>query len=373
MSNPLLIVKVGSLAVTHAEGGAAIDKIKNLAHDLAQLKRQGFQVILVSSGAINTGRSLISFDKLPTAQQISAIARDQALSALGQPALMKVYLDIFSEQKIITAQVLVTHEDFKNRERNFNIRNTLTALLHAGALPIINENDTVSFSEITVGDNDQLAGMVAQVMQADRLVLLTEADGLYTGNPQDPKSEKLTVVAYDADLSFIQFATKTHVGRGGMKTKIEAIRKLSPLGTDVYLASYDHVNPVSRALSGKAGTWFQAAPLMKKNKKSWLTTAIQPNCAVVIDEGAFKALSRGASLLPVGIRKVIGNFKRGDVVSIQYQRKAIACGRIEYGARELNLLKGLASDLWDEAVTKKVIVTSEVAVHRDNLFIKATA
>lgn len=372
MSNQLLIIKVGSLAVTHAGGGAALEKIKNLALDLARLKRQGFQIILVSSGAINTGRSLVSFDQLPESHQISSIARDQALSALGQPALMKVYLDVFAQEKISVAQVLVTHEDFKNRERNFNIRNTLAALLYAGALPIINENDTVSFSEITVGDNDQLAGMVAQVMQADRLVLLTEADGLYTGHPQDPKSEKISVVTYDADLSHIEFAAKTNVGRGGMKTKIEAIRKLSPLGTDVYLASYDYKDPVSRALSGKVGTWFQAAPQMKKNKKAWLSTAIQPNSAVVIDEGAFKALLRGASLLPVGIRKIIGNFKRGDVVAIQYQRKTVACGRVDYSARDLNFLKGLASDLWDEKINKKVVLTSEVAVHRDNLFIKAS-
>jgi glutamate 5-kinase len=247
----------------------------------------------------------------------------------------------------------------------------LLTLLHAGAVPVVNENDTVSFKEITVGDNDQLAAMVAQAIDADRLVLLTEADGLYSGHPEDPKSKKLDVVEFNQDLSFIHFGSKTSVGRGGMRTKVEAIKKLTPLGVDVFLASFQFDKPISRALSGQGGTCFKGSQTAKvKSKKAWLATVAKPHCQLVVDEGAKKALIKGASLLPVGIKKVIGNFKRGDVVAIKFQRETMGFGSVEYSSGDLNKIKGVKSN---ELSRILVEVIADEAILRDNLFISRKA
>jgi glutamate 5-kinase len=364
----ILVIKIGSLGVSESQGGYSLEKIKNLIGDLVSLREQGHKVVLVSSGAINSGKKLLPAIYEKTHETKHSIAVQQALSALGQPYLMKAYQDILSPHNIVPAQILVTHEDFRHRERHFNIRNTLLTLLHAGALPIVNENDTVSFKEITVGDNDQLAAMIAQTIDADKLVLLTDADGLYDGHPEDPKSKKLDVVEYDQDLSFIHFSAKTTVGRGGMKTKVEAIRKLTPLGMDVLLGSFKFEKPVTRVLEGLGGTCFKGSPQAKtRHKKAWLATTAKTQCFLVVDDGAKNALLKGASLLPVGIKKILGTFKRGDVVAIKHQRETIAFGSVEYSSQELEKIKGIKSA---ELSLKLSEVVADEAVHRDNLFLK---
>ena len=360
-----VVIKVGSLAVTEENGGVSPKKIKNLITDLHDLKKSGFQPILISSGAINSARGLI---KKPDEKKMM-IAFQQASAAVGQPLLMKAYIDALSEFNWPCAQILVTHEDFKEKKRFLNIRNTINHLLENGILPIVNENDTVSFEEITVGDNDQLAVMMTEASDAEKLILLSEADGLFDKNPKEVGAIRFEEIDFRDDFKNVKIAAKTSVGRGGMDTKLKAVRKLTPLGVDVILGSFMHDKAVSRLLLHKCGTNFKGNPIREKSRrKSWLSTLVKNDCYVVVDEGATAAiLDSHNSLLPVGIKKVCGKFKRGDVIQIRHKSKVLAVGLTEYDDKELNLIKGKKSveinDLLD-------YVHSKVAIHKDNLLLK---
>lgn len=360
-----IVVKVGSLAVTNETGGVNSQKIKNLISDLYQLKEQGYLPILISSGAINTGRSHI---KKPDEKKMM-ISYQQSCAAVGQPILMKAYIDILEEFNWPSAQILVTHEDFKERKRFLNIRNTINRLLENGILPIVNENDTVSFEEITVGDNDQLAVMMAEASDAEKLILLSEADGLFDKNPKEPDAKRFEEIDFRDDFSTVKIATKTSVGRGGMDTKLKAVRKLTPLGVDVILGTFLAENAITRLLLKKCGTNFKGNPIRQKSRrKSWLSTVVKNDCYVVIDEGASLALmEKDTSLLPVGIKKIQGKFKRGDVIQIRHRNKILAVGLTEYDFKELELIKGKKSQEINELLD---YVHSKVAIHKDNLLLK---
>ena len=328
-----IVVKIGSLGVTFKEGGINQRQLALLISDIESLIIEGHQVVLVSSGAINTGKAYLT---APHDKQMK-LAWQQACAAIGMPQLMEAYQR--GLKKTTSAQVLVTHDDFKNRNRFLNIRNTLFTLLHERHLPIINENDTVSTQEISVGDNDQLAAMVAEAIEADHLILLTEADGLYDKDPNDPSAKHFKTIDFHEDFKEIKFAAKTSVGRGGMLTKLQAVRRLTPIGLDVVIASFQFANPVSRALSG-GGSLFKGDIRHKAKKRmSWIASVAKVNCAIVVDEGAFKALQAGkASLLPIGIKKVTGLFKRGDVVTIKFKQKTVAMGIVEYDSKDVGLI-----------------------------------
>ncbi|MGZ3788208.1 MAG: glutamate 5-kinase [Bacteriovorax sp.] len=360
-----IVVKVGSLAVTDELGGVDPSKIKALTADLHELKSRGFLPILISSGAINSGRGLI---KRPDEKKMM-ISYQQALAAVGQPLLMKAYIDALAEFNWPCAQILVTHEDFKERKRFLNIRNTINRLLENGVLPIVNENDTVSFEEITVGDNDQLAVMVTEAADAEKLVLLSEADGLYDKNPKEPDALRFHEIDFRDDFKNVKIAAKTSVGRGGMDTKLKAVRKLTPLGVDVILGSYLHERAVSRLLCQKGGTNFKGNPIREKSRrKSWLSTLVKNDCFVVVDEGAATSLlDSHTSLLPVGIKKVQGKFKRGEVIQICHKSKVLAVGLSEFDSQELDLIKGKKSAELNELLE---YVHSKVAIHKDNLLLK---
>lgn len=360
-----IVVKFGSLAVTNEGGGVSVDKITSLMHDLHQLKKEGYLPILISSGAINTGRPLV---KKPEEKKMM-ISYQQACAAVGQPLLMKTYVDVLNKLNWPCAQVLVTHEDFKERKRFLNIRNTINRLLENGILPIVNENDTVSFEEITVGDNDQLAVMMAEASDAEKLILLSEADGLFNKNPKEPDAVLYKEVDYRDDFSGVKIAAKTSVGRGGMDTKLKAVRKLTPLGVDVILGSFLEKNAISRLISFGAGTTFKGNPVRQKSRrKSWLSTVVKNDCYVVIDEGATKAVLDGnTSLLPVGIKKVHGKFKRGDVIQIKHKNKILAVGMTEYDFKEIDLIKGKRSSEINSVIE---FAHSKVAIHKDNLLLK---
>lgn len=360
-----IVVKVGSLAVTDEKGGVNPQKIKNIIRDLHELKTHGYLPILISSGAINTGRSHI---KKPEEKKMM-ISYQQASAAVGQPILMKAYIDALEEFGWTCAQILVTHEDFKERKRFLNIRNTINRLLEDGILPIVNENDTVSFEEITVGDNDQLAVMMTEASDAEKLILLSEADGLYDKNPKEPDAKRFEEIDFRDDFSSVKIATKTSVGRGGMDTKLKAVRKLTPLGVDVILGTFLEANAVSRLLLHKGGTQFKGNPVRQKSRrKSWLSTVVKNDCYVVVDEGASNALlDSHTSLLPVGIKKVQGKFKRGDVIQIRHRNQVLAVGMTEYNHKELELIKGKKSLEINELLD---FVHSKVAVHKDNLLLK---
>lgn len=360
-----IVIKVGSLAVTDETGGVSILKIQALVKELLELKRQNYFPILVSSGAINSGRAYV---KRPEEKKMM-ISFQQAAAAIGQPLLMKAYVDALSPSNAHCAQILVTHEDFKERKRFLNIRNTINRLVENDIIPIVNENDTVSYEEITVGDNDQLAVMIAEATDAEKLILLTEADGLFNKNPKEHDAKRFDEIDFKDDFSGVKFAAKTTVGRGGMDTKLKAVRKLTPLGVDVIIGTFLIENPLTRLLEAKGGTLFKGNPdRQTSRRKSWLSTVVKNDSWVVVDEGCFKALSDGkTSLLPIGIKKVHGVFKRGDVIQIKHKNKTIAVGISEFDFKEMDLIKGKKSLEISNLIEN---APSKVAIHKDNLLIK---
>lgn len=361
-----IVIKVGSLAVTDEIGGVSNVKIQDLVQELINLKSKGYAPILVSSGAINSGRSFI---KRPEEKKMM-ISFQQAAAAVGQPLLLKAYMDALHHHGAHCAQILVTHEDFKVRKRFLNIRNTINRLLDNDVLPIVNENDTVSYDEITVGDNDQLAVMVTEATDAEKLVLLTEADGLFNKNPKDADAIRFDEVDFKDDFSGVKFAAKTSIGRGGMDTKLKAVRKLTPNGVDVIIGTFLISNPISRLLSGHGGTLFKGNPLKQTSKrKSWLSTLVKNECWLVVDEGCASALLKGnTSLLPIGIKKVHGVFKRGDVIQVKHKSKVIAIGISEFDTKEMELVKGKRSPEIESVMEH---APSKVAIHKDNLLLKS--
>lgn len=360
-----IVIKVGSLAVTDEFGGVSELKISQLIKEINTLKSQDFDIILVSSGAINSGKTFIS----PPEEKKMMISFQQACAAVGQPLLMKAYVDTLSRMGGRCAQILVTHEDFKERKRFLNIRNTINRLLENNILPIVNENDTVSYEEISVGDNDQLAVMITEATDAEKLILLTEADGLFNKNPKEVDAKKFDEVDFKEDFSEVKIAAKTSIGRGGMDTKLKAIRKLTPNGIDVLIGTFLTEFPIKRLLERKGGTLFKGNPEKQTSKrKSWLSSIVKNDAWLVVDEGCHEALkSATSSLLPVGIKKVHGQFKRGDVIQVKFKNKTIAVGISEFSDKEMELIKGKKS-----AEISLVIQNahSKVAIHKDNLLNK---
>ncbi|MFP5384618.1 MAG: glutamate 5-kinase [Bacteriovoracia bacterium] len=360
-----VVVKVGSLAVTDESGGVSPEKVKSLIKELELLKSRGLSPILVSSGAINSGKSFI---KKPEEKKMM-ISFQQAAAAIGQPLLMKAYLEALQSHGSQCAQILVTHEDFKERKRFLNIRNTINRLLENNILPIVNENDTVSFEEITVGDNDQLAVMITEATDAGKLILLTEADGLYNKNPKDPDAIRFEVIDFKDDFSGVKFAAKTSIGRGGMDTKLKAVRKLTPNGVDVIIGTFLTDSPLIRLLERKGGTLFKGNPEKQTSRrKSWLSTIVKNDAWVVVDEGCAGVMMKSTtSLLPIGIKKVHGVFKRGDVIQVKHKNKTIAVGISEFDYKEMDLIKGKKSAEISGLIENS---PSKVAIHKDNLLIK---
>lgn len=355
-----VVIKLGSLSVTQESGGACPQKITQIVRDLTHLKE--FPII-VSSGAINTGKNHLK--KLEDKKM--TIAYQQACAAVGQPLLMKTYQECFLSLGLKCAQILLTHEDFKNKERFLNMRNTINCLVENNIIPIINENDSISYKEITVGDNDQLAVMMTEAVGAEKLIILSEADGLYDKDPKDKDAIRYEKIDYDHDFRHIKFLGKSSVGRGGMKTKINAIKKLTPMGIDVFLGSYIFDNPILRVLEGNGGTLFKGKSVQKKSK-SWPSTLVKTECGIIVDEGCFNALLKtNSSILPVGIKKILGEFKRGDVIQVKYKNKIIALGIVEFNHKQLHLIKGKKTHELPLIINSP---PSKVVIHKDNLVLR---
>lgn len=335
----LVVVKVGSaLLVDGATGALRRDWLVSLCADVAALKEQGVKVVLVSSGSIALGRRLLKLAPGPL-----RLEESQAAAACGQVRLAEAYADIFAQSGIVAAQVLLTFGDTEERRRYLNARATLSTLVELGAVPVINENDTVATAEIKFGDNDRLGARVASMMGADKLVLLSDVDGLYTANPGiDPNATHIPeVTAITDQIAAMAGDSISGFGRGGMASKLIAARIAMGAGCDTVIAKGDSLNPLAAITAGARHTIFRASLTPAAARKRWIAGVLRPEGALVIDEGAVKALKDGKSLLPAGIRQIDGRFERGDALVVKdRQGREIARGLAAYNASDAELIAG---------------------------------
>ncbi|MGH8269712.1 MAG: glutamate 5-kinase, partial [Steroidobacteraceae bacterium] len=309
-----IVVKVGSALLTDAETGR-INRawLESLIEDLLWLRRRDSQVILVSSGAIALGRRQLGLAKGPL-----RLEESQAAAAVGQIRLAHAYKELLESRDVTVAQVLLTLEDSERRHRYLNARATLETLLSLGALPVINENDTVATAEIRYGDNDRLAARVAQMAAADCLVLLSDVDGLYTADPNRDSAAAFIgeVLKITPEIEAMAGRSASEVGSGGMATKILAARIAVSAGCHMCIAAGRHRHPVRRIEEGARCTWFVPSATPVAARKQWIAGTLRPAGAVTIDPGAMRALLDGRSLLPAGVIGARGRFERGDTVSV---------------------------------------------------------
>jgi len=360
-----LVVKVGSALVTNNGEGLDTAAIREWARQIAELREQGREVVLVSSGAIACGMQRLGWEKRP-----SAVHDLQACAAVGQMGLVQVYESAFSAYGLRTAQVLLTHEDLADRKRYLNARSTLTTLLSLGVVPIINENDTVITDEIKFGDNDTLGALVANLVEADCLVILTDQQGLYTADPRkDPQATLISEArAGDPALEAMAGGAGTRIGTGGMITKVIAAKRAANSGAHTVIASGRERDVMPRLARGESiGTLLVSEMQMLNARKQWLADHLQLNGRLVLDEGAVKALDEGKSLLPIGVVEVQGEFERGAaVVCVSADGREVARGLINYGSSDARRIARHASCDIEEILG---YLDEPEMIHRDNMVV----
>jgi glutamate 5-kinase len=337
-----LVVKVGTSTLTHPNGRINFNQMDHIARQITDIKNQGYEVTLVSSGAIGSGMGKMGFTRKP-----KGIPQRQAMAAVGQGVLMHMYEKFFGEYSQIVAQVLLTRDDITTRERYLNARHTLTALHQYGVIPIINENDTIAFDEIKFGDNDTLAALTATLIDADLLILLSDIDGLYRANPQEyPAAEFVETVAQITDET-VNMAGKpgSSLGSGGMVTKIEAAKIVTSNGIPMILANGAQKEVLMDIVAGKKiGTLFLPKEQRIAARKGWIGFASQIQGTVTVDEGAEKAIRIGGkSLLPSGVVSVDGHFEKGSVIGIIGSSGEFARGISNYRSKDIEIIKGCQS------------------------------
>jgi glutamate 5-kinase len=337
-----IVVKVGSSLLVDAAGGRLHQEwLEALAEDIAALHREGRDIIVVSSGAIALGRSVL---KLP--RGALKLEDSQAAAAVGQIALARVWAEVLGRHDITAGQVLVTLGDTEERRRYLNARSTIAKLLEWKSVPVINENDTVATTEIRYGDNDRLAARVATMASADLLVLLSDVDGLYDAPPGAGRDAKLIplVPRITAEIEGMAGTSGSELSRGGMQTKIEAAKIATTAGTHLVIASGKIAHPISAIAKGGRCTWFLTPANPVTSRKRWIAGSLEPKGTLTLDAGAVTALRAGKSLLPAGITRVDGSFERGDAVLIRGPDGAeIGRGLVAYDAAEADKIRGKSS------------------------------
>jgi len=353
------VLKIGSALISPDGKGCSAEYLLPIATFITDSRKQGKEIILVSSGSISAGRSDIK------AGLRASIAEKQAMAAIGQTRMMANWSRFFD---FPCAQLLLTLDDLNDRRRYVNFKNTLVELLKNNALPIINENDTVAVDEIKVGDNDNLAAHVALVTQADTLIICTDVDGLFTANPRLDKNAQLipSLTSIDAQTMALAGGAGTSVGTGGMITKLEAAQKCINSGVQTLLINGTKGNAFEALTKGYcAGTLFSPSARGNNARQQWLTHTIKAKGRILIDEGAFAAVNNaGASLLAAGVIGVEGNFKQHDAVDVVYQNTTIAKGIVAYSATELRQIMGVSSQKIEAILG---FHHGEELIHRDNL------
>ncbi len=360
-----LTIKIGSATIVDgATGRVRADWLAALAEDLATLHKQGISVVVVSSGAIALGRGLLGLSavNLPLEQQ-------QAAASAGQIALSQAWAEHLGRHGIVTGQILITPNITEERRYFLNARTTITTLLGLGAIPIINENDSVATAEIRYGDNDRLSARVATMIEADCLILLSDIDGLYTAPPaRDPDAKHIPFVpAITSEIDDMAGGAASHLSRGGMTTKIEAGKIATQAGTAMIIAKGTPLHPLKALTEGGLHTLFAAAGSRAQARKRWIMGTLDLAGQIYVDAGAAKALLDGRSLLPIGVTTVKGEFVRGDAVAIlDPDGREIARGLVGLDREEADLVKGKNSKRTAELLG--LGARSEL-VHRDNMVV----
>ena len=362
-SSQRLVVKIGSALVVDADDAAPRTQwLEGMAADIASLRSRSIDVIVVSSGAIALARRSLGLN-----QHRLRLEEQQAAAAIGQIRLAQAWSEALSAQGLTAAQLLLTLDDTEDRRRYLNARATLSTLLGLGCIPVINENDTVATTEIRFGDNDRLAARVAEMMQADQLILLSDIDGLYTSDPRRDRAATHIprVPGITPEIEAMGGEPPPGYSSGGMRTKLAAARIATQAGCAMAIA-YGHTDrPLSALENGARCTWFLASPEGRSARKRWIAGALAPLGTLVVDNGAARALAAGRSLLPAGVRAVEGTFQRGDPVVVRVlDGKALARGLSAYASADAERIAGHRSDEIEAILGWR---GRDEIIHRDDL------
>ncbi|MBY5162244.1 glutamate 5-kinase [Salsipaludibacter albus] len=361
----LVVVKVGSSSLRGPDGLLDRSVVARLGHQLARVRADGSRVVLVSSGAVSAGMGLLGLHHRPRERELL-----QACAAVGQAELINAYQHVFDDHGLSAAQVLLTQDDFVGRGRYLGARRTLRRLLELETIPVINENDTIAFDELAYGDNDHLAALVASMLHADLLVVLSDVDGVHDAPPGRPGARVIPRIDDPATLDDVLVGgTGSHVGSGGMRTKVDSAQVVTSSGGAVVIANAARPDVVVDAVAGRSvGTLFPARPRASDARRLWIGFALRIRGRVVVDAGAVEALTRrGTSLLPVGVVDVDGDFVAGSCVEITGpDGVAVARGLTTLAAEDLRLIAGRSTTEAREALGAGRI---REVVHRDQLFV----
>ena len=363
-----IVIKVGS-SVVAGRRGLDLGVINRLCDEISLLREQGRQVVIVSSGAIASGIRKVGLRGMP-----KTIPQKQAAAAVGQSSLIQAYEEAFSHYDLKVAQILLTSDDLTNRRRYLNARHTLQTLLGWGIIPIVNENDTVVVDEIKFGDNDNLSALIAQLIEADLLVALTDMDGLYDSDPRENHQAKIIPVVKRIDKEVESFAGARPggYGTGGMLSKLMAAKKVTAAGVPMIIGNGRNRYVLKQIFDGeRVGTLFLPAERRLPSKKQWIAHTLRPQGEVILDAGAAKALKlKGKSLLSTGIVAVRGRFEVGAPVRcLSSDEEVIGIGLVNYGADEIEKIMGVRSNLIEEVLGYK---HSDEVIHRDNFVLSET-
>ncbi len=358
-----IVIKIGSALLVDDEHGTIHRAwLAALAADVARLHARGQQVVIVSSGAIAVGRRHLKF-----AEGTLRLEEKQAAAATGMVRLAHAYQEELAHHDLTLAQVLLTLDDSENRRRYLNARNTLETLLRLGAVPLINENDTVATDEIRFGDNDRLGARVAAMVSADTLILLSDIDGFYTADPRHDDSATIIPEVHEitAEIEAMAGQSQSNVGSGGMVTKLVAAKIAMAAGCRMVIADGRNLNPVQRIEEGAPCTWFMPKATPRTARKHWIAGTLNPTGTLVVDDGALNALKSGKSLLPAGVVAVKGNFEKGDAVIVMAGANTeVARGLVGYSLKDARLLMGHKSSEIEALLGYR---GADELIHRDDL------
>ena len=361
-NSKIIVIKIGSSLLVDENKKVRKKWLISFAKDIKKLKSKNKKVIIVSSGAIALGCKKMNYNKANL-----KLEKSQAIASIGQIELMNLFSEIFSKFKLNISQILLTLDDTEERRRSINAKRTFENLFQLDYIPVVNENDTIATSEIKYGDNDRLASRVAQITNADTLVLLSDVDGLFTKNPKIFKDAKLIkrVNNLIKDIKDINIKGITEFGSGGMNTKIEAAKICNLSGCNMIIANGLYLNPINEIERNDNCTWFISKTSKLHARKKWIISSVSPKGELIIDDGAKKALLNGKSLLAAGIKKVSGKFNKGDHIKIlDNKKKEFARGLSSFSSREIDKIMGCHSN-----EIQKILgyVSKSEVVHKDDM------